>query len=460
MEKRQTTIRYSITGALLGLLFPLIGTTIEVAIGQGLPLTLNNYFSAQANNPLLWVIDIAPLVIGALAGFAGSRQDKLSLVNENLKGQVSDPDSLGQKLAAVTTDLEKRIDERTIELEKQNKYLEAAALVAREATLSLSPQELMDRAVKIISDHIDFYHVGIFLVDEQNENAILRAVSSEGGRQMIARGHSLGVGKQGIVGFVTGMEKARISQDIGLDRIHATTPELPNTRSEMALPLKARGSIIGALDIQDDKDNAFSNKDITALQILSDQIALAIDNARLNQQIQKSHRETQKSISGTSRQSIQDLFKDSHPSYKFSAGGPEEIAKIDVENYKVNKDSGTIEVPINIRGQKIGTIDIIRGEDSGTWGEEEAQVLESVSEQIGIAIDSARLFNETQTQAASERIISEVSAEIRETMDISTIVKTAAEKIRLAMNLPEVTIRMADPASQIITNGGSSDESA
>ena len=179
------------------------------------------------------------------------------------------------------------MEQNTQRMERRNRYLEVAAQIARDTVVTHDQQEILDHSVDLIATSFDYYQVGIFLIEENSQWAYLRAASSDGGRAMISRNHRLGVGKQGIVGYVTGIGQSRITQDIQLDRIHSVTPELPETRSEMALPLKVRGEIIGALDIQDRIPNAFIEEDISALQTLADQISLGIQNLRLNRQLEK-----------------------------------------------------------------------------------------------------------------------------------------------------------------------------
>jgi len=413
---------------------------------------------AHEINPLLWIIDTAPFIIGAIALLAGKRQDVNASQNESLNQLLKSKTALSKELEFAATELEKTVESRTQELEKRNRYLEAAAMVTQDASSILDPDLLLERAVTLIGENFGFNHVGIFLVDENHQWAILRASSSEGGKQMIARDHRLQVGKQGIVGYVTGIGKARISQDIELDRIHSVTPELPNTRSEMALPLKAHNQIIGALDIQDVYENAFSSEDVSALQTLANQIAVAIDNARLYQQAQLNIQEIQTLMGETDLQTWNDAYAiGTIPAYKFEASQASGVQKV-TDTETSTQDSGKIEIPINVRGQTIGSIDILREENNEELSEDEARVLETLSEQLGVAIDSARLFQETQTRASTERIIGEVSSKIRETLDINSILKTTAIQVREMMNLPEVTIRITEPSKKKANNGDSSIE--
>ena len=142
-------------------------------------------------------------------------------------------------------------------LGERAKALEVTAALARDAASIHDLQEILDRVVKLISERFNFYHAGIFLVDQSAEWAILRAASSDGGQRMLARDYKLPVGKAGIVGYVTGEGKPKVSLEVDKDAAHLKNPDLPNTRSEMTVPLRVRGQVIGALDVQSSDPQAF-----------------------------------------------------------------------------------------------------------------------------------------------------------------------------------------------------------
>jgi GAF domain-containing protein len=363
------------------------------------------------------------------------------------------------ELAQMQATLEQTIAERTRQLETRNKYLEASAKISRETTSLLDIDTMLSRVVLSISQEFNFYHVGIFLVDENNEWAELKAASSPGGLQMIARGHRLRVGKQGIVGYVTGIGQQRITQSTELDLIHSVTPELPETKAEMGLPLKARGEIIGALDIQHNEANPFNEDNISVLQTLADQIALALSNARLYQQAQVSIEETRRAYGEYNREAwLESQRIGALPSYRFSRdrmGVPE---RTDPREKILLEGRNKIAIPIQVRGLTIGSIDIVKSNDDDEWTEEQQTLLQNLSDQLAIALDSARLFNETQKRAATERLVGEVSTDIRETLDIDTILKTASEKVRNTFNLPEVSIRLAGQSTPASGNGSPSQD--
>lgn len=348
------------------------------------------------------------------------------------------------------------LEARTRELEKRARYLEATALIAREAASMLDPRELLSEVANLVSERFGFYHTGIFLTDPEGEWAVLEAASSEGGKRMLARAHRLRVGL-GIVGYVAAQGEPRIALDVGEDAVFFDNPDLPDTRSEMALPLQARGTIIGILDVQSTEPGAFSEEDVAVLQTLADQVALAISNARLFQQAQESlqaERRAYGELSGAAwRQLLMartdlSLLRDEHG---FSSAGdvwlPEmEQALKTGQAISSDDGAGNMAVPIKVRGQIIGTIDAQRPDSAGNWTPEQTALLEQLADQLGDALEDARLFQEAQTHAAREQMIGQVASHMRESLDIDTVLQTAVEQMRDALELAEVEIRMGTPA--------------
>lgn len=165
--------------------------------------------------------------------------------------------------------------------------LQVAAEIARDATAQADLQGLLDHAVQLICERFHFYHAGIFLIDDETGYAVIRAVyGTEASYDMLKRGHQLKVGEEGIVGFVTSTGQPRIVLDIDKDTYHYKNPVLPQTRSELSLPFRVGDHIIGALDVQSVHRDAFDDDDISILQTMSDLLAVAIDKAYLNEQVQ------------------------------------------------------------------------------------------------------------------------------------------------------------------------------
>ena len=163
--------------------------------------------------------------------------------------------------------------------ERQAKLLAATVRVANNIASILDPQELLQRTVDIICDEFDFYYAGVFLLDEAEEFAVLRAGRGEAGDAMIDAEHKLKVGGNSMIGASVSMREARIALDVGEEAVFFSNPHLPDTRSEMALPLIVRDKVLGAVTVQSEEEAAFSDEDISTLQGMANQLAIAIDNA-------------------------------------------------------------------------------------------------------------------------------------------------------------------------------------
>ena len=334
---------------------------------------------------------------------------------------------------------------------KQAKRLRLSAQVAAEAATEHDPQTLLDRVVDLISEQFGFYHAGIFIVDAAGEWATLRAASSRGGHHMLARGHRLRVGEQGLVGYVVKNKKPRIALDVGEDASHFVNPDLPETRSEIALPLLVQDQVIGVLDVQSKETGAFDEDDITILQTLADQLALALHNARLFQQTREDVEALKKAYGESSYQSWLQTTREARQlgyAYRGEVLSPagdvwrEEMALAATEaRVAVSPDDPrTVAIPIRFRGHVIGVLDASKDD---LWTKSEVALLEVLSEQLGLALDSARLYQESRLRAAREQTVSEISARIRETLDLEMVLKIAADELRNVLGTPELTVRLA-----------------
>ncbi len=189
--------------------------------------------------------------------------------------------------------LEQRVAVRTQELERRTIQIQAAAEIARDVATNRRLDELLNNTVNLVRDRFGFYHAGIFLVDIHREFAVLQAATGQAGQDMLTNRHKLRIGETGLVGHVCDEGKPRIALDVGQDAVHFKNPHLPETRSEIALPLISGGQVIGALDVQSREPAAFDNDSILILQVMADQLATAIDSARLLQELQENYQELQ-----------------------------------------------------------------------------------------------------------------------------------------------------------------------
>jgi GAF domain-containing protein len=177
-------------------------------------------------------------------------------------------------------------------LERQTRLLEATAKVGHAVTSLLDLDALFGQIVDIICDTYNFYYAGVFLIDPHlTQHAVLRTGRGEIGGKMVEQGHQLEIADTSMIGWCINHKQARIAPNVGLDTVRIGSPLLPETRSEMALPLIVAGDVIGALTIQSAVENAFTEVDITSLQAMADQLAMAVDNARLRVELEEARRE-------------------------------------------------------------------------------------------------------------------------------------------------------------------------
>ncbi|MGD8473590.1 MAG: GAF domain-containing protein, partial [Anaerolineae bacterium] len=176
--------------------------------------------------------------------------------------------------------LEQMVAERTSDVEQRAVLVATAAEVGRAAASILDLGNLSREVVDLIRDRFDLYYAGLFLLDDTGRHAVLEAGSGEAGRTMKQQGHSLEVGGLSMVGAACARGEARIALDVGEEPVRFDNPLLPETRSEMALPLIVGDRVLGALDVQSTEPDAFSEEDVAVLQLVADQTAVAVDNAR------------------------------------------------------------------------------------------------------------------------------------------------------------------------------------
>ena len=384
------------------------------------------------------------------------RQDEIGELSITLSLMTS-------QLLETTETLEDLVAERTKILDRRAKYLETNAQISRAIATIYNIDNLLNTVVHLISDNFGFYHAGIFLIDDSRKFAVLRAASSEGGWRMLAREHKLEVGMQGIVGHVTGTGESRIQQKIaGEDSIYYDNPDLPLTKSEMALPLKVGNEILGALDVQSIEEQAFSEEDLSVLQGLADAVAVAIQNTRLVQQLQESLQTERRIYGDITREAWISLLthQDSPPAFRADLSGTDlvstpstltgrkahESGKTTVDQPDEDNPFYAIAVPVRIRGGVlVGVIETKKPLKAGEWTREEISILESVSADLGVALENARLFEDTQRKAQRDRISAELASKIWASSDVENILQTAVRELGSALQVSSGTIKLILP---------------
>ncbi len=367
---------------------------------------------------------------------------------------------------ALTTDLrnernllEAQVTERTEALERRAMEWEAASRLARDITTANELDELLNRSAEIIRSQFGFYHVGVFLMDEKNEYAVLKAATGNAGRVMVERGHRLMSGEIGVVGIVVSRGEAHITDDVEKDTFHFKNPLLPNTRAEMAIPLKIGETIIGALDVQSTIPGSFGQADIDILQVIADQLAVAIEKASLMEQLRQNLQEVKTSAENQIQKTWQDHLNETRQeqSYRFRRDGQAhdgsesiearqafESGEVVVGGSKTPPGGGRCEtpvaIPIRLRRQVIGVLDVHFQEDALT--QDRIKLLETTANRMALALENARLMETIQMRAEQEHMVSEISARVRSSADIDSILRTAALELGHSLGISEVTVQL------------------
>jgi GAF domain-containing protein/HAMP domain-containing protein len=429
----------------------LVATLIAALIG-----VVATLFSRVLSNPIIDLQETASRIAG------GSLEAQAKVESNDEIGALGRAfNSMTQQLRTFIAELEDRVRERTLELAHQNEalryrsnQLRTVADVARDVASAQELETLLTNVARLISERFGFYHVGIFLLDEAGEFAVLRAANSEGGSRMLARRHQLKVGQVGIVGYVTGSGQPRIATDVGQDAVFFNNPDLPQTRSEMALPLMAAGRVIGALDVQSIESNAFGSEDIDLFSTLADQIAIAIQNNRLFQETIDALAEAKEVHRRyLERQWNQEVADHPRMAYRFSGNslivepaGEDATMLQAIETGNTVLQSGQNQetqfaVPIILRGTSVGAIRIqSRGDENRRWSEEELETVRAVAEQVGQALENARLFEQTVRRAERERKVYEITSKIRSTNDPRQMLQVALQELQATLKASRAQI--------------------
>lgn len=366
---------------------------------------------------------------------------------------------MSKNLARAFETLEEKVADRSRHLERRSLELEIIAEVAREINIIHDLDTLLNVAADLIRERFNYYHVGIFLVDERGEFVVLRAASSQAAVKMLEQGRRLKVGQEGLVGGVARTGRAHIALDVGADATHFENPLLPLTRSEIALPLRSRGATVGVLDIQAETEAAFEERDIKVLQLLADQLTAAIENAELVQKVETAYAELNKAY----RLQTQGVWQSVIRQYQGSAYEydgiqarpvPQELPQRLLEQLKSGKPVQYIEeekerdggksvllAPIMVLNQLVGVIGLEQDDPRHDWTDEAIAVAAAAAARAAIALENARLLEESQRRALKEQTIFNATERVGAASSVENILRAAAEEIERVLGSAEVILQ-------------------
>ncbi len=331
--------------------------------------------------------------------------------------KVTSQDELGKLAGAfnsMTAQLRDLIDSLEDRVYERTRALQTSAEISRQVTTILDIDELLRYVVSFIQKEFNFYHVHIYLVEKGSGDLVMTEGSGEVGRQLKEKGHRLSAGR-GIVGTVASLGEYFLSNNVDEVLNFVRNPLLPNTQSELAVPLRKGERALGVLDIQSEQHNRFALEDVSLMQSIADQTAIAIDNARLLEET----REALKEVERLNRRLTREVWQDSSeelttPGYRYVSGQslpissdsegwlpPMKLAatqkQLVKQVYPGNGEPAKAEMalPLLLRGEVIGVLGVKR-EETPSWTEEEVEVVEAVANQVALALENARLSKEQE----------------------------------------------------------------
>jgi GAF domain-containing protein/HAMP domain-containing protein len=392
---------------------------------------------------------------------AGQWQTSVPVRSNDEIGLLADTlNRTATQLRTTFGELELRVAERTHQLQRRSLQLQTAAEAARDITTAGNLEDLLNRAVSLINERFGFYNVSLFLTEVSGDYARLVAASGEAQADLLQRGVRLRVGQgglangkwsfEGIVGYVISSGKPRVAGDVSKDAAYLIYSLLPDTRSEVALPLRVRQQVIGALDVQSVRPDDFDQEEVTVLQTLADQLAIAIENIRLVERLQTTLQE----MRGYYQQQIQRSWQADailgHRAYEFDQVrvrpmADSELVQASHENgdgAQSRKEKSQLIVPVKLRDQMIGYIGLESDDPNHRWLPDDIAIVEATASQAALTLENARLLAETQRQAEREQAMGHIAAQVRETLNLDSVMQTAIRQISQALNVYEAEIRL------------------
>jgi GAF domain-containing protein len=356
---------------------------------------------------------------------AGVSISSIYVLINGVRGLAATQQKLSGELEKERSQLVSKVEERTNLLNRNLNQINTAVDVIHAIGELRDPNALLSQVVELIRERFDLYYVGAFLLDDQNEYAVLRAGTGDAGRAMLAIHHRLAVGGASMIGWSIAQKRARIALDTGLEAVRFNNPYLPNTRSELAIPIVSRGTALGALTIQSVQSNAFNEQDISVFTAIAESLGVALENANLFREVQANLEE----ISALNRSYIETAWSE------FVAGSGD--LRYVYQNPNLDdraSQASLLQVPLTLRDQVIGEVTLETSK--ANLSPEELELVDAITTQTAIALENARLIEETQRRALAEQKLNEISALFTRSASVEDILKSAVRELG---QLPQVS---------------------
>lgn len=382
-------------------------------------LFLNGYITAL--NPFAspakledWFSAIGVVVMFGVVVILGFQR----LENEFLEAQKQIDTTLNA-LTDERNNLENKVAERTLQLRKINE-------IGRHVAAILDPDMLLTRAAQLIESEFNYYYTAFFLIDASGSWAELKEATGEAGRVLRENKHRLDINGKSAVASAIRAKEGQILPGNGPDQVRIDNPLLPYTRSQIVLPLIAGEAVLGALEIHSTQENIFQQPDVNAFQNMANEIAIAIENSRLFREAQQSLSE----MRATQRQYLQGAWQTvaNEQDLTYALGDNDTTA------------SNNIEIPLVLREQIIGQLQLV---NTDAWMPEQKSLVEAIAAQAALALENARLVEESQSIAAREKTANEIISKIWSSTNMEGILQTAVRELGRSLEAAEVEIEIS-----------------
>jgi GAF domain-containing protein len=384
------------------------------------------------------------------------------LSNREMARALSMERGISDQLQVQSRELEELVSQRTRVLERRALQLQTTADIAKLSTELPEPQMLMSQAIELIRSRFGFYHASIFIMDETGNWADLVASTGEAGIKMIARHHRLALGSASIIGWVTANRLPRVALDVGQDPFHFKNPLLPDTQSELAVPLLVGQRLLGALDVQSIEPHAFAEDDIRALEAIASEVAVAIDSARIQREMQEhldriersDRAETQAAWGRIARSRSVPII---HLTSSGEIGSPTDDVFQVIEDAIIqdatvlSSDGRDIAVPIQVRGETVATLAARRAKPSEPWNDEEIALMEAIASQSAQALEGARQRSEERRRVTELEVINRISQAVSQMLPQDTLFRIVRRQLIQAIGDTDLKICIFDPQEDQLT---------
>lgn len=354
-----------------------------------------------------------------------------------------DTQSAFETLVTERKQLENTVRERTDELEARAMQLRSSASISRTIAEMQDISELMEKVTSLTSEQFGYYHVGLYLLDERKRNAFLQASSSADGKRLIGQGIRIEPDRLNLIHRVIESNHSYITSDVDTASF-VRDVNFPLTRSRMLLPLIVRNNVIGILDMHADQPHFFDMQDAEALQTLADLVAISIDNAHLINETRNLLRQLDTYTSVQTHETWSKFTSRHKPAYQYTPAG---VRPIFSGSKKDDKES--LRIPLILHGQTIGALTLKKKGTATAWSEREHILVEKVADQVALALENSRLVDETQKRAMRDQVIANISARVRETLNVESVLQTAATELRKVFDLKEAEISIGSLQEEI-----------